>query len=750
MASVVRSLLAGAGLLACTVALSTGVASEASEDANGRLGLRYQSIEEGLLVTAVTPGMGAEDAGILPGSLIISVGDVDMTGTPERPRAALLGPPSSTASLQVVPPLAEEAIRVEVERRVPSARSARRLPHRPSSVRAYRKAVRDHSRRKALAAAQAMVDEEFGGLPPREAVGGSLASLMRRGDRFARDVSRVLATGAQDDPALLQGLARVFVETGTPEEAVPLLKRRAELVEPELELKEGDAVDVGGSFQARALLIDALRKTGDSAAATGLAKELLSSHRDEGVASLVGISPAPTQAEWRAELPPLAGFELPLLDGSTWKSTDHAGKVVVVNFWATWCGPCKQELPELAELYERRKGEALEVVAVSVDTGPRKKVAEMSEQLKLPFSVGIDPELAAPFQVSAFPAIRVIGADGALHYSARGYSPAAMETLNQAIDQAMVGAKGGGAPVASTWGAAAAGASLTRFFPIAGAAGVDVSEDGIVVGVLGASPVRIDPGSSAPAEASVASSRGMPGQRVAWLDGAVAADPGKLLVRKWDEDGEQQWLHRLPEPVSDLVVHNDAIWVAARDHLYVFGSDGSKIDTVDVALTDLAASGDRIVGAGPAVGFIGRVSDLLAPVADEPDSGAASDAEGPVVDVNGAAAAETPAPLPREVEWAVTEHSDDRFITSAHGDRAGGVVQQVVRGRFGPDGAERVAVVRADDRLLVFDDAGRVALVVELRRAGDLVAVDFDGDGQDSLIVGVPDHGVAWIDLTVP
>ena len=723
------------GMLACTMPM---VAGAAEEEPKGRLGLRYQSLEEGLLVTAVSPNMGAEAAGIRPGALIVSAEDTPLTGSPESPRAALVGAPGSSVSLKVIDPLATDARDVDVERRLPVARAGREVPHRPASVRAYRKAVRDKGRRKAIAAAQGMVDSDFGGLPPREAVGGSLASLMRRGDRFARDVARVLATGAQDDAALLQGLARVLLQTGAADEAVALLERRTQLVEAELRLVDGAAVDVGGSFQARALHIDALGKTGDAAGAEAKARSMLSTHRDDGVAALVA-APAPgVQAEWRARLPPLAGFEVPLLDGSTWASSDHSSQVVVVNFWATWCGPCKQELPELAELYERRKSDGVEVVAVSVDTGPKEKVEEMARRLELPFAVGIDPHLTQAFQVSAFPAIRVIGADGALHYSARGYSPAAMEKLDQAIDQAMEGAASGGAPVATVWGPSAEQAALTRFFPVAGAAGVDATPDGIVVGVLGAAPVRLDPETAEPGEASVAASRGMPGQRVGWLEGAVAADPGGLLVRKWDTDGELEWLHRLPEPVSDLVVHNGVVWVSARDHLYAFGPDGGQLAVIDAALTDLDHSEDQLVGAGPGLGFTATVTRKQV------------EAEG-----EGTAEGELPAdPVPPvelvEVAWDTTEQDDSLFLTSGAGDRAGGVVRQVVRGRFGPAGAERVAVVRADDRLLVFDGQGQPALVVELRRAGDLVAVDFDGDGQDSLVVGIPDHGVAWIDLSVP
>jgi len=62
------------------------------------------------------------------------------------------------------------------------------------------------------------------------------------------------------------------------------------------------------------------------------------------------------------------------LDGSTWDSADHRGSVVLVNLWASWCGPCAKEAPHLVEIHEETKGEDVEFVGIdyreySVETG---------------------------------------------------------------------------------------------------------------------------------------------------------------------------------------------------------------------------------------------------------------------------------------------------------------------------------------------------------------------------------------------
>ena len=730
------------GLVAATLGLGVAVPAGATDD-DGRLGLRYQAIDEGLLVTSTTEGLGADRAGVTPGTLLVAADGTSLLGAPRDARRLLVGPAGSTLELTVVDPLSDTRRTVTVERTVPAARSHAGLSARPPSVAAYRKAVREKSRRKAVAAAEAMVADDFGGMPPRLAVGASLATAMRRGDRFARDVATVLADARPDDPRLLQGLSRVLLNTGRAEAALALLDHRATIDPPDLTLVDGGpTVDLGGSFQARALHIDAAVQSGDRTAATALARSLLDSHRDPGVAALVGMAPAVPSVKWHAALPPVTPFTVPLLDGRTWSSADHLGEVVVLNFWATWCGPCKQELPELAELYAKRSGEGIEVLAVSTDTGEDEPVAAMAKKMGLPFPVGRAPDLMEPFRVSAIPAIRVLGPDGAQHYSARGYSEGAMEKLDQAIDQARESGSEGGAPLAEVWGAAADSVELVRFFPMAGAEGVTASAADVVVGAVGSTPAIFHRDGTLRGEATVSATRGQPGARLGWIDGAVAVDPGRHLVRKWDADGSSVWIRGLPEPALDLVTTDRAIWVAGAETLYVLDADGTPLHAEPVALTDLAvrADGAGVLGVGPTHRIDARIRwpEPTPPVEVEGEASTPGDSGPPL-----------PA-APPVVEVARTPAPRGAVAIDGAGNLAGSVVRHMVSGRFGPGGAQRVAVVRADDRLLILDGEGAVAVVAELRRGGPLLATDFDGDGQDSLLVTIPDHGVVWLEPKVP
>jgi thiol-disulfide isomerase/thioredoxin len=82
-------------------------------------------------------------------------------------------------------------------------------------------------------------------------------------------------------------------------------------------------------------------------------------------------------------------FSLPSLDGKTTSLASFRGKVVLLSFWATWCGPCKQELPSIQALYEKLKGKGLTVVAVDL-MEDRKTVADFVKSHGMTFPVLMD------------------------------------------------------------------------------------------------------------------------------------------------------------------------------------------------------------------------------------------------------------------------------------------------------------------------------------------------------------------------
>jgi cytochrome c biogenesis protein CcmG/thiol:disulfide interchange protein DsbE len=73
------------------------------------------------------------------------------------------------------------------------------------------------------------------------------------------------------------------------------------------------------------------------------------------------------------------------LEGGTWRLSEHRGQVVLMNYWASWCGPCRTETPGLVRLSENVKG--LAVVGVSLDTGDRGRVRNFVKQMRMGYPI---------------------------------------------------------------------------------------------------------------------------------------------------------------------------------------------------------------------------------------------------------------------------------------------------------------------------------------------------------------------------
>lgn len=101
--------------------------------------------------------------------------------------------------------------------------------------------------------------------------------------------------------------------------------------------------------------------------------------------------------------------------GDTFRLADQRGKVVMVNFWATWCPPCLEEMPAMERLFRQHKDAGFTLVAISVDADP-KKVGPFLSEHKLTMPIGVDPkmDLANAYGVRALPSSFVIARDGNL------------------------------------------------------------------------------------------------------------------------------------------------------------------------------------------------------------------------------------------------------------------------------------------------------------------------------------------------
>jgi peroxiredoxin len=116
-------------------------------------------------------------------------------------------------------------------------------------------------------------------------------------------------------------------------------------------------------------------------------------------------------------------FEVATPDGAKLSLGDFRGRVVLLNFWATWCGPCKEEMPAMERLYQKHRSQGLVVLALSNDSeGSTQRVARFIKESGFTFPVGLDPRLrvASLYGVRVLPSSLVIDRKGDLTHIALG------------------------------------------------------------------------------------------------------------------------------------------------------------------------------------------------------------------------------------------------------------------------------------------------------------------------------------------
>lgn len=100
----------------------------------------------------------------------------------------------------------------------------------------------------------------------------------------------------------------------------------------------------------------------------------------------------------------IAGFSLPGMDGKMWKLGDHQGRVVLVNFWATWCPPCNEETPDLVRLAGKYSSQGLDVVGINMDESDAAPIQRFITEYHVPYLVVLaTPKTSLPLAVEALP-----------------------------------------------------------------------------------------------------------------------------------------------------------------------------------------------------------------------------------------------------------------------------------------------------------------------------------------------------------
>jgi peroxiredoxin len=131
---------------------------------------------------------------------------------------------------------------------------------------------------------------------------------------------------------------------------------------------------------------------------------------------------------------PAPDFTLKTAAGPNLRLAEQRGQVVMVNFWATWCAPCKQEMPHLNALYDKYRNTGFVLLGVNVDDDPAKAVAEAAKLgIKFPVLLDTAKTVSKAYALNAMPTTVVIDRDGRVRHVHQGYRNGMEQLYDQQV-----------------------------------------------------------------------------------------------------------------------------------------------------------------------------------------------------------------------------------------------------------------------------------------------------------------------------
>jgi len=429
-----------------------------------------------------------------------------------------------------------------------------------------------------------------------------------------------------------------------------------------------------------------------------------------------GVTASPLLAPtWFAKFP---DAKIPLAPQGSFELASARGKVLLIDYWASWCAPCLKELPHLQQLHLTRSGAGLVAVAVNADEDGTKAL-ESAKRLGLTMTIGLnDPDVYRTLGVRTLPTLLVFDKEGRLRARWDGYRPGLENEITAMVDKLLAGNPAGTtrevAAVLSGQGRLRALWSRDLAGTADGVLGLPAGIEGgrRVVASGGGELVSFDAAGEVVARVMARSTEGRLIDFGTAADGArelVGFRPGGMAIGVIGLRSGAERSIALPAPALDVAASGDA------------GGDGRRLAVATMRGAALAAASDEratlLQGAGgvrslaavPGRGVVGLQED------------------GSIGALDGS----TPA-------WPKPAVGAEHLLAAQTDGAAAGprTVIAAVSGRFFPEGGRQLAVATYAGHLAVLDEpSGRILFDAAWAGVHDLSAGDLDGDGHDELLV---------------